>query len=507
VLEISGVTKTFGHTYALQGVDLDIEPGEVHALVGHNGSGKSTLVKLMAGYHTADGYRDAHVDGIRIELGDPMVARSSGLRFVHQELGLVEQLDAVENVLLGQRYPLRSRVRIDWPTSRRLVSAVFERLEYDVPLDRPVAELSLQQRTAVVIARALYGDEETAKVLVFDEPTAAMTSAAVEKLFRVINRLKNDGIGILYISHHLDEIFSIGDRVSVLRNGRMVATVPAASVTRDELVELMVGAIEPANGARKTRRAGEEKDTAILEVDELVATGVNGVSLSAAPGEIVGVAGLAGSGRDQLAGAVFGASARSGTVKVDGVEIVSGSPTASIAAGLGLLTADRSTTASFPEWSLGRNITLPQLTRSFRGLFLDRRSESRDAGGWLTRLGVEPSDPSGALNTLSGGNQQRVLLARWLRATRRVVILDEPTQGVDVGAIRRIYTAIEEFAGSGMAFVVCSSDAEELAVLCDRVLVMAGGKIVRELCDQDVNRESIDRACLEISTEHRETDK
>jgi ribose transport system ATP-binding protein len=484
ILDLRGVTKSFGHTYALRGVDLDIKPGEIHALVGHNGSGKSTLVKLMAGYHSADKYEDARVAGAPLDLGNALAARTSGLRFVHQELGLVDSLDAVENVLLGQPYPMRARISIDWRTSRRQVSAAFERLQYDVSLDKPVGELSLQDKTTIAIARALYGQDNAA--------------AAVDKLFQVIDGLKKHGIGILYISHHLDEIFSIGDRVSVLRNGNMVATRRAAGLHRDELVELMVGDIAAAHEQRVTRKPEFVAAGPVLEVRGVGSAATRGISFVAGRGEIVGIAGLGGSGREELAAALFGAIPRSGLVKIDGVEVPAGNPSTSIEAGMGLLTADRASTGAFPEWSLARNVTLPKIGRSLQGLFLDRRREHGDVSSWLDRLGVNPSDPAQPLKTLSGGNQQRVLLARWLRATRRVVILDEPTQGVDVGAIRRIYAAIDEFAREGTTFVVCSSDAEELALLCDRVLVMAGGEIVRELCEENVNREAIDRACLEL---------
>jgi ribose transport system ATP-binding protein len=437
------------------------------------------------------------VDGQHLALGDALAARAAGLRFVHQDLGLVDTLDAVDNVMLGQDFPTRAPGRIDWRVTRSRVRDLFEGLDYDIPLRTPVGELGLQQRTAVAIARALNGGEPGARILVFDEPTAAMTSQAVDALFKVISRLKTSGIGILYISHHLEEIFAIGDRVSVLRNGSMVATRNTSEVTESQLIELMVGDVTTVQRDRcHTHDLGADRKP-VLQVQKLSGRVIRNLTFDVLPGEIVGFAGIGGSGRDELAGAIFGATPRRGEVVVGGQRIPAARPAVAVKAGLGLLTADRAKTGSLLEWSLAQNVTLPRLDHSLRGAFLNRRKEVMEVHGWLIRLGIEPRDPRRALAALSGGNQQRALLARWLRAAPQAVILDEPTQGVDVGAIGKIYETILEFASHGTAFVICSSDAEELALVCDRVMVLSRGVIVGELSGTSVRRGDIDRMCLE----------
>jgi ribose transport system ATP-binding protein len=496
LLEIHNVSKAFGTMLALRSVDLDVAPGEVHALVGHNGSGKSTLVKVLAGFHKPEPGSRAKVEGTELALGDPSAAAASGLRFVHQDLGLVEVLDAVDNVMLGQRYPTRWPSCIDWRSTRRRVRDLFGELGYAVPLNRPVAELSLQERTAVAIARALNHDEPAARVLVFDEPTAAMTTDEVHGLFDVIAGLRQSGIGIVYISHHLDEVFDISDRVSVLRNGSRIATRPTAELDQSSLVELMIGDVRVAQSRTSVRRT-TSASAPMLQVNGLSSATIRNVSFSVGPGEVVGVAGIAGSGREALAAAVFGAVDRDGDVAVGGRRVVAGSPARSIRAGLGLLTADRVRTASWLDWSLSQNVTIPRVTSSLRGLYLNRRREERDAGVWLTRLDVDPAEPARALRTLSGGNQQRVLLARWLRAAPNAIVLDEPTQGVDIGAIGKIYATIDEFAAGGTAFLICSSSADELSLICDRVLVLSRGAIVADLSGASLTSTHIDRLCLD----------
>ncbi|TDW24218.1 sugar ABC transporter ATP-binding protein [Kribbella kalugense] len=492
-LEVAAVSKRFGTHLVLDDLDLTVRPGEVHALVGHNGSGKSTLVKILAGFHQPERGARGRVNGSGFTLGDVRSARTAGLRFVHQDLGLVETMSALDNVTLGHPYPHRQFGAIDWPRARKEAGALLASLGYDIDPRTPVCELSLADRTGIAIARALRGSTTGGRILVLDEPTAALPATGVHELFEVVTRLSASGAGVLYISHHLDEVFTIADRVTVLRDGRQVATRPTSEIDESQLVELMIG-----HDVRLHRRhsPAPRARRAALRVQDLGASQLSGIDFQIKPGEIVGVAGVAGSGRDELASALFGTAPRRGEVVLDGKPLPAGRPDLSIRRGLGLLAADRAVTGLVPTMSVRQNLTLPKLRSSRRGLFLSRRTEEHESARWLDQLGVKLRHSSQPITELSGGNQQKVLLGRWLRAGPAVLILDEPTQGVDVGAIESIYTVIREHAERGTAYLVCSSDADELISLCDRILVLRRGRIAAELSGDDLRRDVVDRACL-----------
>ncbi len=492
-LAVVDVSKRFATQRVLSDVSLDVEAGQVHALVGHNGSGKSTLVKILAGYHAAERGARAWVDGEPFKLGDPDAAYERGLRFVHQDLGLVEGLDAVDNIFLGNVYPRNRWGRIDWTQARREAAAVLEELGYSIDVRRPVGALSLAQRTGVALARALYQRGRKARLLVLDEATSALPSTAVSHLFQVIRRLTRRGLSVVYISHNLEEVLAIGDWVTVLRDGHVVAVEDVAALDEARLVERMVGSPIPLSAG--AARSPSSAEVPALRVRELSAGAIRGLDLDVAVGEIVGVTGVAGSGRDELAAALFGSEPRRGEVAVLGRRVPPGRPDRSIALGLGLLPTDRGRNGLFPEMSVRDNLTLPILPTRAGRLLLDKRREA-DADTWLDELGIRPRDPTRRMRELSGGNQQKVLLARWLRARPKVLILDEPTQGVDVETVDHIHRLIQQAAAEGMSFVVCSSDTEELRELSDRIVVLYRGREQCQLTGPDITREAIDTAAL-----------
>jgi ribose transport system ATP-binding protein len=485
LVRIRGLGKTFPGQVALAGVDLDIRAGEVHAIVGQNGSGKSTLIKLLAGYHHPD-------PGGTIEWHGPG-AHGGGLGFVHQDLALVETLSAIENIALVRPSATR-RGHIDRRGERERACALMERLGREIDLTRPLAELPAVERTLVAMARALDGLGASC-VLVLDEPTAALPKPEVARLFAAIEQIRSDGGAVLYVSHRLDEVFAIADLVTVLRDGKRVATREASELDHDGLIELMLGhALHPES----KRRSGWRADDVALEVSSLSGGRIQDFSVSVRAGEIVGVAGLIGSGREDIAEALVGfVPATSGVVKVNGKELSRRNPRSAIDAGLALVPADRARHGLILEHTVAENITLPGLKTLVRALHIDRRRERRDAAGWIDRVGLVPPDPNRIVRTLSGGNQQKAVLARWLRARPRVLILDEPTQGVDVAARDAIHGLLNDAASLGLALLICSAEIEEeLVELCDRVLVMRGGRVAVELVGAELSANRIARETL-----------
>jgi ribose transport system ATP-binding protein len=491
---VQHVAKTFGAQQALRDFDFEVRGGEVHALVGHNGSGKSTFVKVLAGYHSPDAGASAVVDDVEFELGSPVAATAAGLRFVHQDLGLVEALSAVDNYFLGALYPTRSNQLIDWHAARDATAEALGSLGFDFDPSLPVRALSPTQRTGLAIARALYGQGSGGRVLVLDEPTAALPGPEVESLFAAVRTLKRQGIATIYISHHLEEVFAIADRVTVLRDGERVTTCSVSELDEARLVELIVGdAASAAAGARRFERTGGPP---ALQLDDLSSRRIHGVDLEVAAGEIVGVAGVDGSGREAVAPAVFGAVPRDGDVTVCGQRVPALRPDAAVAARMGYVPADRAADAVLAGMTVSQNLTVAGVRTRLRGLLLDARGESDEAESWAARLGLKPARPDAPIEILSGGNQQRVVVARWLRLAPRALVLDEPTKGVDVAAVAAIWSLIAEAADNGAGVLVCSSDTGELALYCDRVIVLARGEVVGEFSGDELTGETIDALAL-----------
>lgn len=499
LLTIEHLSKVFPGQVALDDVDLAIDAGTTHALVGQNGSGKSTLIKILAGYHqpTGDAARATYFGndptGEPLELGDGRAAERDGVRFVHQDLGLIDGLTAVENLALGNGFTTKfGRImwRADVVRAREALAAIgFESVDVKIP----VGALAPAQKTGVALARALLGWEHSAHLLVLDEPTASLPASDVRLLFEAIRRVKDSGAAILYVSHHLDEVFEIADVVSVLRDGRRVATEAVEALDHDRLIELMIGhkIVQGRSGA------GPAGDDVLVDVRELQGGNVQRLNLQVRSGEVVGVAGITGSGREDLVPLLTGQRpSASGTVALNGHHIDNYAPDEVLRAGAAFVTADRKRLGLFPLMSVIHNTTICDVGRNARRGRLDMRAERADAETWIERLRVKAATPDVPIATLSGGNQQKVLFARGLRLEPRVVILDEPTQGIDVGAKEEIHSLIDRSASDGAAVIVASTDTDELVRVATRVVVMRSGRIVAELEGDAIDSASIERAQL-----------
>jgi ribose transport system ATP-binding protein len=495
VLDVSGISKTFVSQRALAGVDLQVGSGEVHALVGHNGSGKSTLIKILAGYHEPDA--DAGritVAGEELRFGDPDSARRLGLRFIHQELGLVDSLTVLENVRLGGSYETGRGGRIRWRHERDRTRQITSRVGLQVHPEALVSTLSPVQRTQLAVARALDG-EDAARVLFFDEPTATLPESEVERLFGVIRHLKASGHGIVYISHRLEELPQIADRITVLRNGKVVGAGPQSEFSRDRLVDLIVGPVVAAQRMGDEHTAEPVAGAPCLTFEHVAAGELVDATFSIGAGEIVGVAGLAGSGVHDIAGTLLGRTTLTdGTIAVEGAPLERCEPPELARRSVAVLPSER-VLKSIPSFTVRENLTLPHLSPMYRGGRWRMREERQLARELTTRFGVLPNDPERVLAELSGGNQQKVAVAKWLRTKPRVLILDEPTQGVDVGGKAEILDLLRAAAREGLGVVLCSSDMEDLELVCDRVLVVREGRIASELTGSAINRERISEEC------------
>lgn len=487
---IRNLTKAFPGQVALSGVDLHVRAGEVHALVGQNGSGKSTLIKILAGLYQPDPGAEAWVNGAALHLGSATAAHEAGLRFIHQDLGLVPTFDVVDNLALGQRYQSRW-----WLSSTReavAARALLAEIGMNLDVSSALSQLSAAECTAVAIARALRGGISHRGVLIFDEPTASLPSADVARLFRLIQAVTAQGTAVLYVTHRMSEIFEIADRVTVLRDGRRVVTAPVSEVDHEMLVEHIVGqSLDEFYPEAPTPRTD-----VVLRARNLRTRLLHHLSFSAFQGEILGFSGITGSGREEVASSLFGAIPWLGGELTIGDTVVGRlDPASAIRLGVAYLPSDRKRESAILTFNVRENLTLPRL-KTQRGHWLGTRQERLDAKAWLHRLQVRPAEPDRPFSVLSGGNQQKVVLARWLRCGARVLVLDEPTQGVDVGAKSMIYETLSDAARQGAAVIVASSDAEELARICDRVIVLCDGEVKAELFGSQLTEEEITRHAL-----------
>ena len=493
-LVVEGLSKTFPGQQALNGASLTVLAGEVHALLGQNGSGKSTLIKILAGYHQPDPGSTATNDGQPFELGNASAAHAAGIRFIHQDLALIPDMSVTDNLALGGGYQSRG-----WLSDRKEVTAAQALLdEWRVKVDAkaPLRTLGQADRTMVAIVRAVRDGVQGSGMLVLDEPTASLPSHEVEYVFDLVRQLRDRGTSILYVTHRLSEVFQLADTVTVLRDGRVTGSREVAGMDHDGLVAMIVGRalgnIYP--------EIPQPLDNAVLTAEGLRGASVETLSLQLREREIVGIAGLTGSGREAVTDLLFGMRSReSGTVRIAGKTVRTDSPKDSIANGLALLPADRKGVGSIPELTVRENVTLPAI-RTKGAYWLSTRAERGDVSGWLNRLGVVPGDPERPLATLSGGNQQRALITRWLRCDAKVFLMDEPTQGVDIQAKVAIYGAIRDAANDGASVLVASTDNDELAAVCDRVIVMREGKAAITLTGPDLTSEAILEHSIERAT-------
>nr|WP_049782821.1 sugar ABC transporter ATP-binding protein [Deinococcus geothermalis] len=483
VLALQHASKSFGPVRALSDVSLELYSGEAHALLGENGAGKSTLVKILSGVHRADG-GELWVDGQLRVFHSPAEARDAGIAIIYQEPTLFPDLTVAENVLMG-RQPLR-RGRIDRRAMLTHVGRILQ--ELGVPLDpaRPVRGLSIADQQLVEIAKAL---SFQARVLIMDEPTAALTGQETERLFRVVRTLRARGAAVLLITHRLEEAFAECQRFTIMRDGRWVSSGPAAAYTIDSVVRGMVGRDVRELYPKLPVTPGE----VALEVRGLSRRGVfRDVSFVVRRGEIVGLAGLVGAGRSEVARSIFGIDPRdAGEVRVQGRTIPAGNTQAAMRAGIGLVPEDRRQQGLVMDLSIERNATLTVLNRLRRGWLMDRTAETQTASDWTSRLRLKAHRLTDPVSTLSGGNQQKVVLAKWLATGPAVLIVDEPTRGVDVGAKAEVHRTLAELAAGGLAVVMISSDLPEVLGMADRILVMREGALVGELSRQDASEEAV----------------
>jgi rhamnose transport system ATP-binding protein len=483
VLSLQHASKRFGAVQALADVSIDLGGGEVHGLVGENGAGKSTLVKILAGVHPPDDGA-LLVGGRDVVLSGPADARDAGIAIIYQEPILFPDLTVEENIFIG-RQPLGAGKRIDRRAMRGHVDELFARLGVRLDPGRIARGLSIAEQQIVEIAKALSLE---AKVIVMDEPTAALSAIEVERLFRVVASLRSGGAAVLFISHRLEEIFGLCQQVTVLRDGRRVLSRPLEGLGADDLVRAMVG-------RELVERAATQQATGavVLQVDRLTREGFfTDVSFTVAAGEIVALAGLVGSGRSEVARAVFGIDRYdAGSVTVNGRRLRRASPTAAMAAGVGLVPEDRRQQGLVMEMSISRNITLASLRRLERLGFLVGSAERRFAADWALRLQLKYGSLANAATSLSGGNQQKVVLAKWLARRPGLLIVDEPTRGIDIGTKAEVHRLLDELAERGVAVLMISSELPEVLRVADRILVMREGRLVAEFPHAQASEEAI----------------
>jgi ribose transport system ATP-binding protein len=487
-LGLQHLTKSFGDIVVLDDVSLEVRPGEVHALVGSNGSGKSTLLKVITGVYPPTSLGGMTVAGTTARL--PLTRnelRRLGVRVVHQSLGLVNELSVTENIALAGGYRT-SQGSINWRRTSSQVAATLDRLGVEVSPAATVGDLAAWQRVAVAVARVFYGDLESTRLVLLDEVTAAMPREEVSRLFDLIRRLTDGGVGVLYVTHRFEEIFAIAARATVLRDGRIAETRDVAELTTKTLVDALTGAhATPAGSGLRTSSRRVAESTERIALSDLHGTLLKGVSLSARGGEIVGVTGRAGCGKSELGRIAFGLQRpAAGAVSYPGYHGPINSRSL-IGYGVAYVPEDRLGQALLPGGCTRENITLPSLQEYGRPWYLSLSVERRAARRAVDDYGITPSDPERLIETLSGGNQQKAILARWLIRTPQVIILDEPTEGVDIPARTEIYDTIRSCAASGATVLVLSSSVEEIVELCDRALVLDEGTLAATVSSDELD--------------------
>jgi ribose transport system ATP-binding protein len=499
-LSVRHLSKSFGGGAALTDVDLDVPPGHVHALVGENGSGKSTLIKIISGYHRPDS-GTVMIGGAALPFGNPDASHAMGGRFVHQNLGLVHSLSVLDNLLLQRGFP----TRLGTISRRGAAAAAAEALaavSLDVSLDTLVGDLTPAERTGVAIARAFSRDPRSApRLLVLDEPTATLPEREVSKLL-TITRAAAREVGVLYVTHRLDEIFEIAEVVTVLRDGRVHARTPVAGLTRPALVKQLVGN-ELTEVSRQSSALPGTDGRVVLDVRGISTSVLQDVCLQVRAGEIVGIAGITGSGRETVCPAIFGAVAKTGgQVLADGTPLPDGQPHASIEAGVAMIPGDRQRYGGILGLTARENLTITGLRPHWRTGLVRKRSERQEGAQWFRDLDIRPAAGYElAFGSFSGGNQQKLVFAKWLRTHPKVLLIDEPTQGVDIGAKAALHGQILQAARDGAAVLVSSADTDELAALCNEVVVLQWGKVVARLSGTEVTQGSIAHACVAESYE------
>jgi ribose transport system ATP-binding protein len=485
ILQMKNISKTFPGVIALKSVDFDLMKGEVHALVGENGAGKSTLIKILSGAILKSS-GEIYINREFVEITNPLQAQSLGVAVIYQELMLAPTLSAAENILLG-RFPRRGRIFVDrkklFTTARQLTTMLGLKLDINLPLQL----LTIAQQQMIEVAKAL---SLKARIIVMDEPSAVLTPHELEKLFQVIVQLKKEGVSFVYISHRLDEIFRIADRVTVLKDGEVQGTRLISEVTRSQIINMMVGREIKTNDEKHEEKSDRK---VVLEVKNLQSEHLKEpANLRLYQGEILGIAGLVGAGRSELVRAIFGADKKlAGKIFIDGKAVTINSPGAAVQFGLGLVPEDRKSQGILSEMSVIENITITNLKKLTRAGFIKKRKETRAANSLVERLKIRLSSIQQSINSLSGGNQQKVILARWLDSNARIIIFDEPTRGIDIAAKAQIHQLMNELLNQGVSIIMISSELPEILEMSDRIMVMREGKISGELKRHEATEERI----------------
>ena len=492
IVELHGIAKSFAGFPALKGVSFDVRAGEVHALLGENGAGKSTLIRIISGVHAPD-RGEVRIGGEVVRLSSPRDARRRGIATVYQELLLFPELSVAENIFLGNA-PRTRWGRLDWAAMRAKARALLEELDSrDLDVDAKVGGLSVASRQRVEIAKAL---SQNPRVLVMDEPTTSLAEGDVSRLMAIVRRLRERGVGIVYVSHRLREIFALADRVTVLRDGACIGTRPIAEVTEAALISMMVG----RSIDQLFPKVDAPRGRTLLELRNLsYRRAVRHVSLTVRQGEILGIAGLVGSGRTELALTIFGITpATSGEILVDGKTVVIDGPRVARDLGIAYIPEDRGLQGLIRAQSLRENVSLPVLDRISWATIVDRRGEERRAREAIDRFGIRARGTEQIARQLSGGNQQKVVVAKWLGTEPRILIMDEPTRGIDVGAKAEIHALMGKLAQRGLGIVMISSELPEVLGMADRVLVMSGGRIVAAFERADATPDAVGAAMTHV---------
>lgn len=481
-VRMEGIKKSFGGVKALSGVSLAVRPGEIHALVGENGAGKSTLMKILSGAYQKD-EGTIEINGVPVEIGSPRRGKELGVGIIYQEFELAGDLTVAENIFLDR---LSSGKLIDWKRLYEKAEAVLHSLNFDINVKSRVQDLSVAYQQVVEIAKVL---SQNAKILILDEPTAVLSPKETAALFETLNKLRSEGVSIIYISHRMEEIFQIADSITIMRDGEVTGTGRRDQMEMNQVIELMIGRKLSTMFPPRAVEIGEE----ILRVEELEGEAFRRISFSVRRGEVLGISGLVGSGRSEIVRAIFGADRKkSGKVYLNGQEVTIHSPKDAVKLGIGLIPENRKEQGLVLDFAIKHNITMPNI-RSVRGILgvIRQGQENRLAQSLVEKLTVKTDSIDAAVHQLSGGNQQKVVLAKWFNTDSQVIIFDEPTRGVDVGAKIEIYNLINEFAKRSLGVIIISSELNEIIGMCDRTIVIDNGEKKGELKKEELSELNI----------------
>ncbi|WP_422478958.1 sugar ABC transporter ATP-binding protein [Pleomorphochaeta sp. DL1XJH-081] len=482
-LQMSGISKRFVGVQALDKVDLTVNEAEIHALLGENGAGKSTLMKILSGAYTRD-EGVIQLFGSPVEIQNPKHAETLGISIIYQELNLIPHLTVAENIFLG-RHKMKNKLHIDWKRIHDEAGKLLRDLEVDLDPQTKVGTLGIARQQMVEVAKAL---SLSAKIIIMDEPTAPLTDRETDNLFKMVRKLKANGVTVIYISHRLEEIIALCDQATIMRDGKTIIKVPVHETSIDEIIKYMVGRELKEKFPRVTKSIGEE----VFSVTSLTSEKIRDVSFSVKEGEILGFGGLVGSGRTETARAIFGLDKKlSGTIRIRDKQLEIKTPKDAISAGIGFVTEDRKAEGLVLSMNVRENVSLASLKQLSKGIQLMLRKERDIAEDYVDKLNIKTPTIEQLSRNLSGGNQQKVVLAKWLMSKSDVLIFDEPTRGIDVGAKIEVYNIINTLAKAGRAIIVISSEIPELLGICDRILVMARGKKTGELSINEATQEKI----------------